>query len=196
GLLALLVILAGVALYFFDPETLREPLQKQATAALGRDVKLGQISLAIFPLPAVRVEDIRIAGPTPTDPPFADVAELRLRVAILPLLARQVVLRALEVDSPRVNIPFDKAGKPILPGPASSDANAKPPGAPSEKSEPAAASKGLALAVDRISIEGARVEAGPWIVENADLSGHLSLDGSGAFQFELDSPGLGELRNG
>ena len=196
GLVALLVILAGVALYFFDPETLREPLQKQAAAALGRDVKLGKISLGIFPLPAVRVGEIRIAGPKPSDPPFAEIEELRLRVAILPLLARQVVLRALEVESPHVIIPFDKDGKPILPGPAAAKPKAKPPGGESEKSEPATESQGFALAVDRIKIEDARVEAGPWIVENANVSGRLSLDGSGAFRFELELPGLGELHGG
>ena len=60
GRALLVVIAAGVALYFFDPETLREPLQKQATSALGRDVKLGELSLAILPLPAVRVTQIRV----------------------------------------------------------------------------------------------------------------------------------------
>ncbi|MEX2208713.1 MAG: AsmA family protein [Myxococcota bacterium] len=196
ALVALVVILSGVALYLFDVETLREPLQTQASAALGRDAKLGEISLSLFPLPAVRVADIRIAGPKPSDPPFAEIEELRLRVAILPLLARQVVLRSLEIDSPRVHIPFDKAGKPILPGPAK--AKAKPAPSDAEKpGEPEAeeASAAPALAVDRISIDGARVEAGPWLIENGSVAGHLSLDGSGSFRVALDLPGIGELRN-
>jgi hypothetical protein len=191
----LLLILSGVALYFFDPESLRAPLQKQAAAALGRDVTLGKISLAYFPLPAVRVGEIRIAGPTAADPAFAEVSELRLRVAILPLLARRVVLRALEIDSPRIHIPFDKDGKPVLPEPAKKppkpdDAEKTP--ADGDATKPAE----FALAVDRIAIDGARVQFGPWLVENASLTGRLSLDGSGAFRFSLDLPGLAELRNG
>ncbi len=197
ALAALLVILSGVALYFFDAETLREPLQQQASAALGRETTLGRISLTLFPLPAVKVNEIRIAGPKPADRPFAEIAELRLRVAILPLLAGQVVLRALEVDSPRVRVPFDKSGKPILPRPAPAIPKPKTPAAPEPGGAKAKAPEpGPALAVDRIAIYGARIEAGPWLIENGDVSGRLTLDGTGTFHFDLDLPGLGELRNG
>ena len=202
GAALVLVILIGVALALFDAEKLRDPLQKQASAALGRDVTLGKISLAIFPLPAVRIGDVRISGPKPSDPPLADIAELRLRVAVLPLLAKKVVLRALEIDSPRIHIPFDKDGKPILPGagksaekpPAEKPAGEKPgEGAPAEKP---AESAGLALAVDRIAIHDADVEAGPWKIEHAKIDGHLALDGSGAFKYSLNLPGLAELHSG
>jgi len=190
---AVLLILVGVALYFFDAEKLREPLQQRASAALGRDVSLGKISLAIFPLPAVRIGDVRISGPKPSDPPLAQIAELRLRVAILPLIARKVVLRALELDSPRIHIPFDKAGKPILPG-ATKGAGA--PESPEAKKSPASESGGLALAVDRIAIHDADVTAGPWKVEHANVDGHLALDGSGAFKYSANLPGLANLRGG
>ncbi len=193
ALLVLLVMIVGVALYLFDPESLRAPLQKQAAGALGRDVTLGRISLALFPLPAVRVSDIRIAGAKPSDPAFAEVAELRLRVAILPLLARHVVLRALEIDAPRIHIPFDEDGKPVLPEAAKTPSDGAKAPKPSD-AEPKPAS--FALAVDRIAIDDARIQAGPWLVEHADIAGRLSLDGTGAFSFALDLPGLGELRNG
>ena len=42
--------------------------------ALGRDVSLGKISLRIFPLPAVRIDDVRIAGVKPSDTPLAQIA--------------------------------------------------------------------------------------------------------------------------
>jgi uncharacterized protein involved in outer membrane biogenesis len=199
GILLVLVILIGVALALFDAEKLREPLQKQASAALERDVTLGKISLAIFPLPAVRIDDVRISGPGPNDPPFAQIAELRLRVAVLPLLAKKVVLRALELDSPRINIPFDKDGKPILPGPAKGAAKPKesaPEVKPGGEKPAPAESAGLALAVDRIAIHDADVQAGPWKVEHAKIDGHLALDGSGAFKYSMNLPGLAELRGG
>jgi AsmA protein len=189
---ALLLILAGVALTLFDVETLRGPLQQRASEALGRDVALGRISLRIFPLPAVRIGDVRIAGEKPKDPPLAEIAELRLRVAVLPLIAGKVVLRALELDSPRIYIPFDKDGKPILPGAAAPAAKPKP----EEKPAAVAQSAGLALAVDRIAIHDADVTAGPWKVEHANIDGHLSLDGSGAFKYSANLPGLGILRSG
>ncbi|MFI5317047.1 MAG: AsmA family protein [Myxococcota bacterium] len=193
--LALVLILVGVALYFFDTEKLRGPLQQQASAALGRDVTLGKISLAILPLPAVRIDDVRIAGPKPSDPPLAQIAELRLRVALLPLIARKVVLRALELDSPRIHVPFDKDGKPILPAGAAKNPGEKAPEKSGEKSAPSE-SAGLALAVDRIAIHDAEVTAGPWKVEHANIDGHLSLDGSGAFKYSMNLPGLALLRAG
>jgi hypothetical protein len=191
----LLLILAGVAMSFFDAETLRAPLQQKASEALGRDVTLGRISLRIFPLPAVRIGDVRIGGAKPSEPPLAQIAELRLRVAVLPLIFGKVVLRALELDSPRIYVPFDKEGKPILPG---ATATAKPKAAekPGEKKAPAAESAGLALAVDRIAIHDADVTAGPWKIEHANVDGHLALDGSGAFKYSANLPGLATLRGG
>ena len=195
ALLALLVIAAGVALYLFDVEKLRDPLQAQASRALGRDVSLGAISLSLFPLPAVSLADVRVGGPKAADPPFATVEELRLRVAVLPLIAGQVVLRSLEIESPVVHIPFDKQGKPILPGASDAKAKRAAPGAGQPEEGGAVAADGLALAMDRISIENARVEAGPWLIENANVDGQLALDGSGEFRVALDLPGLAELRN-
>jgi AsmA protein len=192
----LLLILAGVALSLFDAETLRAPLQQRASEALGRDVSLGKISLRIFPLPAVRIDDVRIGGVKPSDTPLAQIAELRLRVAVLPLIAGQVVLRALELDSPRIYVPFDKDGKPILPGVAASGAKPKTAEKPSEKAPGAPAAAGLALAVDRIAIHDADVTAGPWKIEHANIDGHLSLDGSGAFKYSANLPGLATLRSG
>jgi len=202
---ALLLIAVAVALALFDTEKLRGPLQTQASAALGRDVTLGKIALGLFPLPAVKIDDVRIAGPKPSDPPLADVAEIRLRVALLPLIAKKVVLRALEIDKPRIDIPFDKDGKPILPkvGGAAAAPTAKSGAGKSEAAKPetakepgAAEPAGLALAVDRIAIHDADVTAGPWKVEHANIEGQLSLDGTGSFKYSLNLPGLAALRNG
>jgi uncharacterized protein involved in outer membrane biogenesis len=198
---ALLVIGLAVAVHFVDAESLRGKLQDQASAALGREVTLGKISLGIFPLPAVEIGNVRVAGPKPSDPPLADISELRLRLAVLPLLIGKIVFRTLELDSPKIDIPFDKDGKPILPGPAAKpkpkpesapDATAEKPAKPATGSE----SAGLALAVDRIAIRDASVRAGPWQVEHGKIEGRLSLDGSGAFKFSALLPGLGELRSG
>ena len=196
---ALLVVAVAVALALFDTEKLRGPLQAQASAALGREVTLGKISLGLFPLPAVKIDQVRIAGPRASDPPLADVAEIRLRVALLPLIAKKVVLRALELDKPRIDVPFDKQGKPILPklgGAAAPSAGSKgEPGKPPAGTA-APESAGLALAVDRIAIRDADVTAGPWKVEHANIEGRLSLDGTGAFKYSLNLPGLASLRNG
>ena len=108
------------------------------------------------------------------------------------------MLRALEIDSPRIHIPFDEDGKPILPEPAKtpSESGDEAVRRGAERTRTKRAPASLALAVDRIAIDDARIQAGPWLIEHADVAGRLSLDGTGAFRFALDLPGLGELRNG
>jgi len=56
------VILAAVALSFFDAETLRVPRSKRASAALGRDVSLGKNLPRPLPAPAVRIDDVASAA--------------------------------------------------------------------------------------------------------------------------------------
>jgi len=201
GVFVFFVLALAVGLHFVDVEKYREPVQKQASAAIGRDVTFGKIALGVFPLPALEIQDVRIAGPKASDPPLADVAEIRVRVALLPLLWHQVVLRALELDHPKISVPFDKDGKPILPQPGGATAAAAQPkpeakggGAKPAGEKPAAAP--LALAVDRFAIKDAEVAFGPWKVEHANIDGHLALDGSGSFKYSLIVPGVAELRNG
>ena len=115
---------------------------------------------------------------------------------MLPLIAGKVVLRALELESPRIDIPV-RQGRQAHPAGHGRRREAEGPGADGargkaapEAGKPAAAPAGLALAVDRIAIKDADVTAGPWKVEHANIDGHLSLDGTGAFKYSANLPGL------
>ena len=196
GLLLALGLVVVLLLLLVDPEELREPVLERASLALGREIQLGELDLALFP-PALRARDIRIAGHAAEDPPLAEVAELRLRISALALLAGRVVLRAVTVDSPRLRIPLDAEGMPDL---------AKLPGALSPEPEPAkdagkpepAEESGLplTLAVQTLTVSDAELEAGAWRVEGASARGSLELDGSGELFFDANLPGIGTLRAG
>ena len=73
--------------------------------------------VALLPLPSVEVRELRVAGAAQATPLFAEVDALRLRVALWPLLAGRVIVSALELERPRVAIPLDRDGAPVLPGP-------------------------------------------------------------------------------
>ncbi len=190
GLLLAIGLAVVLLVLLVDPEELREPFLERASLALGREVQLGELDLALFP-PALRARDIRVAGRAAEDPPFAEVAELRLRISALALLAGRVVLRAVTVDRPRLRIPVDAEGMPDL---------AKLPGASTEESsEPELAEDAgapLTLAVQTLTVRDAELEAGPWRVERVNARGSLELDGSGELSFDADLPGLGTLRHG
>ena len=201
GLVGALVLALVVALLLFDAEQLRAPIRSVAEDALGRGFEFGELDLALLPMPALRMRDIRIEGPSSDDPPFAEVEELRLRVAVLPLLTGNVVLRSLELQSPRVRIPLDAEGRPVLPAPA--ERGADEGGAPEAgAAEPGGAASGDApsataptLAVQRIVVSNASLEAGPWRVERAGLSGVLHLDGSAELELAAELPGLGSIHD-
>ena len=191
-LFALAVVGIVVALLLFDPNSLREPLVTRISDQLERPVELGELDLAFFPTPALRAHALRVGGSSPQAPPLLEVEELRLRVALLPLLAGRAVLRALEIDAPRIHLELDAEGRPILPAvDPSAESKAKP--ADDMQETPA---DGPTLAVQRIRITDASLQAGAWQVEKLQLSGRLHLDRSAEFSFEADLPGLFKLRNG
>ncbi len=207
ALLLALGIVVVLLLLLVDPGELRQPIVERASLALGREVQLGELDLALFP-PALRARDIRVAGVAPGDPPLAEVAELRLRISALALLTGRVVLRAVAVDSPRLHIPVDAEGMPDLaqlPGATTGepdegelvedagsteddfvedDDSAKDTGSP------------MTLAVQTLTVSDAQLVAGPWRVEGASARGSLELDGSGELSFDADLPGIGTLREG
>ena len=190
GLLLALGLVVVVLLLLVDPEELREPVLARASVALGREVQLGELDLALFP-PALRARDIRVAGLEAGDPPFAEVAELRLRISPLALLAGRVVLRAVAVDSPRLRIPVDAEGMPDLTNLPGASTGEPPDPEPGEDS-----GAPLTLAVQTLTVSDAELEVGPWRVEGASARGSLELDGSGELFFDADLAGLGTLRDG
>lgn len=185
-LLVALVLLTVVFALLVDPEELRAPILERASLAIGREVELGELDLAFLP-PALRAQQIRVAGATAEDPPFAEIGELRLRVSPLPLFAGRVVLRAVALEHLHLRIPLDAQGRPQLPSPAPA------PAAPAPEPEP---EDGMILAVQQIAISDAVLELGPWRAERVNARGSLALDGSGEIEFSADLPELGTVRNG
>lgn len=196
----LIVAVMVAAAMLLDPDDFREPLQAQLADALGRDVTLGEMDVSLFPIPAVRVREIRLGPDAPGLPDLAQVAELRLRPAILPLLFGRVVLAAVEIAEPSVQLAIDDAGLPIPPTlpdtRATPGASGARGGARDETPAPDAtpAEAGVALAIQSIRVSGGAVTAGPWRVENLDVDGSLAADGTGRFSIDADVAELARLR--
>ena len=194
-LITALIVLALVAMLFIavsliDPDRLRQPIVARLSDQLDRSVELGELDLAFFPAPALRVRAVRVEGSSPEAPPLLEVGEVRLRVAVLPLFLGRVVLRALELEAPRVRIELDPQGRPKLPGTMGREAPGRVPAADARGTE----AEGPTLAVDTIEISDGSLEAGPWKVENLELRGRLRLDRSAELAFQADLVGLGKLR--
>lgn len=185
---ALAVVALAAAAWLLDAEALRAPLARAASGALGREVELGAMRVAILPLPSVEVRELRVAGAKRGDPAFAEIDALRVRVALWPLFAGRVIATALELDRPRVSIPIDRNGHPVLPGPS---APAAEPGAASG-AKPAGAAP--AFAVQRIAVRDGEVRYGDWKASALSADGSLGLDGRGHLELRTDLAGLAVLR--
>ena len=109
------VVLLVVAMFclplFIDINQYRGEILAQLQNRLHRQVKLGAMSLAVFPL-RVEVKDVSI-GEDPRFPsklPFAQVGEMDISVKLLPLLTKSVAIDSLTLKRPQIELIKDAAG--------------------------------------------------------------------------------------
>lgn len=182
GLLALL--LPRLA----ESEAVQRRLREQARQALGREVSWDALSVGLLPPRLVAVGP-RVAGERKDDPPQLEARRVDFRLALLPLLARTVVIDSLEVVGVTLRMVRTADGV-SLPGAAVPVPGAEPPAA-----EPAAAP--VALAVRALYLSDARVELEDrslqppvrWVLTSLEASARgtsleapLALEVSGALE--------------
>lgn len=98
GLLAVLLLVAAVPVLatiavaaFVDGDEVASWVEPRLSAALNREVTVGDAGVAILPRPGVRLTDLRVGGDGESElPAVAAVREAHLSVAFLPLLVGQV----------------------------------------------------------------------------------------------------------
>ncbi|MCH7825137.1 MAG: hypothetical protein IH849_10080, partial [Acidobacteria bacterium] len=103
----LLVVVAMLASWAWiesnaGQETVRVWLERRGTELLGRAVRIGSLELDLLPFDAL-LNDIQVDGGPGSDELLLRVDSARLRVGPWALLSRQLLIRALEVDSPVVH---------------------------------------------------------------------------------------------
>jgi AsmA protein len=108
SLLALvgLIVVAGLSISFLvNANTFRPAIEKQLTTVLGRNVKLGDLSLSLFSGSIVARDVIIADDPNFSAAPFLTAKQLRIGVLMRPLIYhRQVVVRSFQVDSPQITL--------------------------------------------------------------------------------------------
>jgi uncharacterized protein involved in outer membrane biogenesis len=114
--LAIPVILALAAvafLLFSDLDRFREPIERWASEAVGRELSInGPFALDLLPSPRLVAEDITLAGVEWGGEPFmARVDHLRLEVGLWSLLTRPVRVTDLEIRGARIHLERDTGGR-------------------------------------------------------------------------------------
>jgi AsmA protein len=108
----LLILVIGVAVIAsqFDGARLKSEAEKTVLEQKQRTLKIdGDVRLSFWPRVGVQVGGIRLSEPR-SDQEFAAVEAARISVAVLPLLARKVVVDEVYLDGVRVNLVQHKDG--------------------------------------------------------------------------------------
>jgi AsmA protein len=101
---ALILLVAAIPL-FVDVNTFRPLIESQLTTALGRQVKLGKLSLSVFSGTVVASELSVADDPQFSRQPFLTATELRIGVQMRPLIfQRQILVTGLEIDTPQIHL--------------------------------------------------------------------------------------------
>jgi uncharacterized protein involved in outer membrane biogenesis len=218
GFAALAILFPRLA----QSEAVRVRLQRAAQEMLGREVSWESLSVGLLP-PRLVARGPKIAGQTPKDPPQLEARNIDLRVALMPLLARTLVIDSLEIEGVAIRLERTPQGV-SLPGIATK----KPVPKPGDASASEPPGSGVSLALRRLRLVDSRIElvdravepTTTWQLENVeatiegmaldaplnlDVSGQLaqggrlqvkgtaSLDGTGDLRVELDGVPLDRL---
>lgn len=173
GILALIIVAALVVPFFIDLNSYKGMIADQAKAATGRDLIIdGDISLSLLPLPSVSVEGIKFGNAA--DGAAANMAEIErveVKVALLPLLSRNVEVKSIELVNPVIvleKLPDGRGNWELAPAP---DATA----APAETAE-SSSDSGY-----NVSIDGASIKDGTLVYRDLATAAeqrieHLNVD--------------------
>jgi AsmA protein len=198
GVLILIVIIIP---FFIDANSFRPKLEADLTAALGRQVKVGNLSLSLFS-GAVKADDISIADDSAfSQSPFVQAKSLKVGVELIPMIfSKALNVTELALDQPQINLVRSKDGQkwnfsslgsqtaPAQTAPA-------PAGNTSASSNPNLSIGKLKVSDGRVTITRASSSDKPRVYDKVDLTvTKFSFTSSFPFTLTADLPAGGSLK--
>ncbi|MBZ5686214.1 MAG: AsmA family protein [Acidobacteriia bacterium] len=169
--IAVLVVIAIAIPFFIDANTFRPKLEAELTDALGREVKVGNLSLSLLS-GGVTADNISIAD----DPQFSKAAfvqakSFKVGVDMIPLIfSRTLNITELTLDQPQINLVKSENGEKWN----FSSLGGKNPSAPAHTTEKAAPNTAQEKSVGggnpNLSVAKLNVDNGKLTVSQADSS--------------------------
>ena len=171
GIVVVVLLLVAIALPFLiNVNSFRPKLESELTEALGREVKVGNLSLSILS-GSVSAEDLSIADDAAfSKDPFIRAKSLKVGVEVMPLIfSKKLHVTDITLDKPEIALLRDAAGKwnfSSLGG--KSAATPKPASEPS--STPDLSVSKLDVKDGRLSVNRANSSIKPHVYDNVDIS--------------------------
>lgn len=114
GVSAIVVVSALVVAYIaatFDPNDYKERIVAAVKAKTGRSLTLeGDIALSLYPSVGAKLGKAALSEQH-SERPFASVESARISVKVMPLLAKEVIVDAIDVQGLRLSIEREKSGR-------------------------------------------------------------------------------------
>jgi uncharacterized protein involved in outer membrane biogenesis len=114
AVVALVVVGAGIFIASFDPDSLKPRIIAAVKQQTGRDLTLqGRIRLGLSLQPTLTVQGVAFANPPGySRPQMATLDRLDLKLALIPLLSRNVEIDRLVLVKPDILLETDAKGRP------------------------------------------------------------------------------------
>ena len=173
GIIVVVLLLVAIALPFLiNVNSFRPKLESALTEALGREVKVGNLSLSILS-GSVSAEDLSIADdPAFSKDPFIRAKSLKVGVEVMPLIfSKALHVTDITLDKPEIALLRDASGKWNFSSLGSkSEAAAKPAPASGPSSTPDLSVSKLDVKAGRLSVNRANSSIKPHVYDNVDIS--------------------------
>lgn len=114
AVVALVVVGAGIFIASFDPDSLKPRIVAAVKQQTGRDLTLqGRIRLGLSLQPTLTIQGVALANPPGySRPQMATLDRLDLKLALIPLLSRNVEIDRLVLVKPDILLETDANGRP------------------------------------------------------------------------------------
>lgn len=176
GLMVLLIL--GLSL-FVDANRFRPMLESQLTAALGRQVHVGDLKLALLS-GGVTASDLSIADdPAFRHDAFLAAKSLRVGVELMPLIfSRRLNITGLTIERPEIVLMRNAAGWNFA------SLGTKPAAAKAPAGVDAGSAAGLDLSVKSVKIAAGRLTVGSTVLQDVTIS-MQDFSATSAFPFSI-----------
>ena len=189
GIIVLLLLITLALPLFINANQFKPTLETKLGAALGRQVTIGDIKLAIFS-GGVTVSDIAIADdPSFSKSPFLTAKSLTVGVELMPLIFhKEVNVESITVGTPDVS---------LIHGPGGKWNYSSLGGSASKSSSPSSSSNARALSVKKLEIKNGKIVVSstassqkPSVYSEVNLEAS-DLSDTSQFPFKLSAKGPG-----
>jgi AsmA protein len=198
-----LIVLLIVVPFFIPVNQFKPTIEEKASAALGRKVQLGNLSLSLLH-GALSAQDLSVGDDPKFSPsPFLTAKSLTVGVEIMPLIfSKQLNVTDIVIDEPQVTLLKNAAGVWNYSSiGASSSASATTEAKPAAATTPAAPSTTPDISVKKLELKNGKIVVGSTTSQQRNTYDHVtvkasdfSLNSKFPVTVSADLPGGGSLK--